>query len=65
MWSRPMTRDALFAMARSRSYVLTASDDERSRIESGLAALFDEIGAVGAATVDLPYVTKAFRAVRP
>ena len=64
-WSRPMTRDALFAMARSRSYVLTASDDERSRIESGLAALFDEIGAVGAATVDLPYVTKAFRAVRP
>jgi SAM-dependent methyltransferase len=64
-WSRPMTRDALLAMARSRSYVITAPDDERSRIESGLAALFDEIGAVGSATVDLPYVTKAFRAVRP
>lgn len=64
-WSRPMTRDALFAMARSRSYVLTAPDGERARIEGGLAALFDEVGAVGSATVDLPYVTKAFRALRP
>jgi len=64
-WRRPMTRDALFAMARSRSYVITAAYDERSRIEEGLARLFDEIGAVGVATVDLPYVTKAFRAIRP
>ena len=38
--------------------------DERARIESGLAALFDEVGAVGDALVDVPYVTHAYRAVR-
>lgn len=64
-WIRPMTRQRLLDMARSRSYVITASDDERARIEAGLAALLDEIGAVGAATVELPYVTSAFRVVRP
>jgi len=64
-WSRPMTRDALFDMARSRSYIITAPPDERERIEVGLAELFDELGAVGDATVDLPYVTRAYRAVRP
>jgi SAM-dependent methyltransferase len=64
-WTRPMTRDALFDMARSRSYIITAPPDERERIEAGLAELFDELGAVGDATVDLPYVTRAYRAVRP
>jgi SAM-dependent methyltransferase len=64
-WSRPMTRETLFAMARSRSYVLTADPEVRERIEAGLAALCDEIGAVGDAVVDLPYVTEAFRTMRP
>ncbi len=64
-WTRPMTRDALFDMARSRSYLITAPPDERERIEAGLAELFDELGAVGEATVELPYVTRAYRAVRP
>ncbi|QEW03626.1 class I SAM-dependent methyltransferase [Microbacterium lushaniae] len=64
-WSRPMTRDDLFAMARSRSYVLTAEPAERARIEQALAAVCDEIGAVGDAVVDLPYVTRAFRSIRP
>ncbi|MFG6401878.1 class I SAM-dependent methyltransferase [Microbacterium sp. P04] len=64
-WSRPMTRDTLFAMAHSRSYVLTATPEERDRIDLELGRLCDDIGAVGEATVDLPYATEAFRFVRP
>lgn len=64
-WSRTMTRDALLAMARSRSYIITAEPDERAQIEAGLAALFDERRLVGDATVELPYVTRAYRAQRP
>jgi SAM-dependent methyltransferase len=64
-WERRMTRDDLFAMVRSRSYVITASDPDRSRIESELGALFDEIGAVADASISLPYVTRAYRGVRP
>lgn len=64
-WSVPRSRDELFVMARSRSYIITASEEERARIEKALGELFDEIGAVGDARVDLPYVTSAFRAVRP
>lgn len=64
-WSRAMTRDQLFAMVRSRSYVITAADAERERIESALGALFDEIGAVGDAVVEVPYLTEAFRTRLP
>ena len=64
-WVRPMTRHKLLDMARSRSYVITASDRERARIEAGLAELLDDVGAVGEATVELPYVTSAFRVLRP
>lgn len=64
-WSHPMTRAALLSLARSRSYVITATADERDRIETDLAALLDEIGAVGDAVVELPYVTRAYRAIRP
>jgi len=64
-WSRPMNRETLFAMARSRSYVITAAAEDRAAIEAGLAALFDEVGAVEDKVVDLPYVTRAYRAVRP
>jgi len=64
LWSRPMTRASLLAMARSRSYIISAETDDRARIEAGLGALFDEIGAVGDAVVELPNVTRAYRAVR-
>lgn len=64
-WSRPMTRATLLAMARSRSYLITATDADRAAIETELGMLFDEIGAVGDAIVELPYVTRAFRALRP
>jgi SAM-dependent methyltransferase len=63
-WARPMTRDMLFDMAHSRSYVITAEPAERDRIDRGLGEVFDRIGAVGDAAVDLPYVTTAFRARR-
>ncbi|WP_040164924.1 class I SAM-dependent methyltransferase [Microbacterium gorillae] len=60
-WSRTITRDGLFAMARSRSYLITASDEDRAAVEAELGVLFDEIGAVGEQTVELPYITSAFR----
>lgn len=64
-WSRPVTRAGIFAMARSRSYVITAEPGERVRIEQALTELCDEIGAVGDAVVELPYVTHGFRSIRP
>jgi len=64
-WVRPMTRAALFDMAHSRSYVITADDAERARIDRELGAVFDRIDAVGDTVVELPYVTTVFRALRP
>lgn len=63
-WVRPMTRAGLFAMARSRSYLITAAPDDLMRIEKGLGEIFDEIGAVGDAVIELPYRTDAFRTVK-
>lgn len=64
-WSRPITRAGLLDMAHSRSYIITATPPERDRIDAGLSSLFDGIGAVGDAVIDLPYVTKAYRSLRP
>lgn len=64
-WVRPMTRASLVDMVRSRSYYITAGVAERARVEAELGMLFDRIGAVGEASVDLPYLTHAFRAARP
>ncbi|MFE1663880.1 class I SAM-dependent methyltransferase [Microbacterium sp. P02] len=64
-WTRPMSRGALQDMARSRSYVITAAPEEKERIETELDLLFDEIGVVGGSTIELPYVTKAYRGQRP
>ena len=63
-WVRPMTRAQLHRMADSRSFFITASDVVRRSIHDDMDALFDELGVHGDATVDLPYVTRAFRAVR-
>ncbi|MBP5803317.1 class I SAM-dependent methyltransferase [Microbacterium maritypicum] len=63
-WVRPVTRDVLHRMAASRSYIITAPDDEKARIRRELDALFDELDLHGDATIDLPYVTRAYRAVR-
>lgn len=63
-WVRPVTRDVLHRMAASRSYIITAPDEEKTRIRRELDALFDELDLHGDATIDLPYVTRAYRAVR-
>ena len=63
-WVRPITRDLLHRMAASRSYIITASDAEKARIRRDLDALFDELGLHGDATIDLPYVTRAYRTIR-
>ncbi|WP_243224734.1 class I SAM-dependent methyltransferase [Microbacterium sp. CIAB417] len=63
-WSRAMTRDRLHSMAQSRSYVITASEEERARIRREMDALFDELDLHGDAEIELPYVTRAFRTVR-
>ncbi|MEV7631405.1 class I SAM-dependent methyltransferase [Microbacterium sp. NPDC089318] len=63
-WLRPMTREQLHRMAASRSHLITASESERDGIRRGMDDLFDELGLHGDATVDVPYVTWAFRALR-
>ncbi|WP_309066558.1 class I SAM-dependent methyltransferase [Microbacterium sp.] len=62
-WRRPMTRAQLHDMAGSRSYVITAPQDEKERIAREMDRLFDELG-LGEGTIDMPYVTAAYRAVR-
>lgn len=63
-WSRPVTRDVLHRMAASRSYIITAPGEEKARIGRELDALFDELQLHGDAAIDIPYVTRAYRAVR-
>lgn len=63
-WSRPMTRELLHRMAASRSAVITADDAEKARIRREMDALFDELGLHGDDVIEVPYVTRAFRAVR-
>lgn len=63
-WTRAITREQLHSMASSRSYIITASAEEKARIRTEMDALFDELGLNADATIDLPYVTRAFRAVR-
>lgn len=62
-WVRPVTRDVLRALVASRSYVITAADEERVRILAEVDALFDD-WAEGQEQVDVPYRTVAFRSIR-
>jgi SAM-dependent methyltransferase len=61
-WLRPMTRAQLHRMADSRSHLITASAEARAAIHADMDALFDELGVHDEETIDLPYVTRAFRA---
>ena len=63
-WTRPITRSRLHELASSRSYVITAPDAEKQRIRREMDDLLDELGVHGDDTIELPYVTRAFRAVR-
>lgn len=62
-WSRPMTREQLHRMASSRSAVIAASSEEQERIHRRMDMLFDGLEFADG-VIDLPYVTKAFRARR-
>ncbi|WP_460799183.1 class I SAM-dependent methyltransferase [Microbacterium sp. GXF0217] len=63
-WTRPITRSRLHELASSRSYVITAPDAEKQRIRREMDELFDELGIHGEDAIELPYITRAFRAVR-
>lgn len=63
-WTRTMNRDLMNQMVNSRSYVLTASDAERERVRTELDAFLDALGLTGDRTIELPYTTQAFRAIR-
>lgn len=64
-WVRPMMRAQLHRMADSRSHLIMASDEVRREIHAGMDELFDELGVGAEGTIDLPYVTRAFRVTRP
>lgn len=66
-WTRALTRSALLDMVASRSYVITASDADRADILAAVGALFDERrrGESGSDVIDLPYITHAYRGIRP
>lgn len=67
-WTRTMSRSSLLDMVTSRSYVITASDADRAAILASVGELFDErrhTDAAGVEVVDVSYVTRAFRGIRP
>ncbi len=65
-WRRPMTRPELHDMVLSRSYLITGPAEERRRVIATMDALLADLG-VGddTTTIDMPYVTAAYRTVRP
>jgi len=63
-WLRPITRAQLHRMADSRSHLITSSETARRSIHYAMDDLFDELELNDDATIDLPYVTRAFRTVR-
>jgi SAM-dependent methyltransferase len=61
-WSSEFTRDQLFDLVNSRSYVITAPPEERARILAGVADLLDTDPDVGGReTWTMPYITHCFR----
>jgi SAM-dependent methyltransferase len=65
-WTRPMTVDDVVAMAASRSYVIALGPEEREEVFDGVRRLLaTHPETAGRDRLDLPYVTSAFRAVRP
>jgi SAM-dependent methyltransferase len=65
-WSRPMTVDRLVAMAASRSYVIALEEGEREDLLLAVRAMLEtHPDTAGRDTIDLPYVTSAFRTRRP
>lgn len=65
-WSRTMTLALLLEMVRSRSYVITATGEEREAILAGVRELVEsEPELAGREEFELPYVTSCFKATTP
>jgi SAM-dependent methyltransferase len=66
-WTRTLGRTAFLDMVSSRSYIITATTEERARILAAVRELFDaerRRDESGAEVVDIPYVTRAYRGLR-
>ncbi len=65
-WTHQLTRDALLDMIASRSYIITASADERAKVLRSVRTLLDTHPALaGTDHLALPYITHCFRARLP
>jgi SAM-dependent methyltransferase len=61
-WSSEFTRDKLDELVRSRSYFITASDEEKATILRDVHAVIDNDPELAEAeTITMPYVTRVFR----
>lgn len=66
-WTRTLGRAPFLDMVSSRSYIITATTEERARILAAVGDLFDaqrRRDESGAEVVDIPYVTRAYRGIR-
>ena len=65
-WSQPVDRDRLHGLVLSRSYVITASQERRRELLAQVDALLaDDEAFAGPPPWSLPYVTQAWRVLRP
>jgi SAM-dependent methyltransferase len=64
-WAKPFTADGILDLAHSRSFYIGADAGSRVRIDHELRELTDSLPELASGgTIDLPYVTHAYRAVR-
>ncbi|GAA4402531.1 class I SAM-dependent methyltransferase [Tsukamurella soli] len=63
-WTRQLTRSEVGDMVRSRSFYITATPEQCAGIDGALDELLDDLGLDSDETIDLPYVTRAYRVVR-
>ncbi len=65
-WTAPLSREALVAMVHSRSYYIAADADGRADIDGRVGEVLAGVPSLeSTGTVDLPYVTHAYRTVAP
>lgn len=65
-WEQPLSRDGLLDLVRSRSYFAVMTPDQQASTIENVGSLIDSHPqTAGRATIGLPYVTLAFRYVRP
>ncbi|WP_349236224.1 class I SAM-dependent methyltransferase [Cryobacterium sp. BB307] len=64
-WAKPFSADGILDLARSRSFYIGADAANQERIDRELRELTDALPELAdSGTIDLPYVTHAYRAVR-